>query len=158
MNFFTPKKTITLKNTEKLASVMSETKFRSKSLILHPIYSLKKKNEINDVTNKVIPIEITQVTDDLKVVTGDLKGSGMVENVSHAFNHPAGMFRTEDSVAVGHSSFDSGDGEKDGNVTKNLPKAPVKKGKSNDVSSGKGLKRQRNAKEGNAPKNEFRII
>lgn len=165
---FTNNKTITLSHTQPLSIVVGTNKFRHRSLIFHPIHTLKNKHQIEGVTNKAVPIEITQVTEDDGVVTKDLKGSGMAMEtpILHAFRHP--KFRTEDSIAVGHWSLDGLERDGDGgekspimavekSPTDSAQKSPIppKKAKTDDVVfSGKGGKKKRTK----IPLNEFKII
>ena len=154
MNFPPPKNTIILRHSEHLDAVMSKNRFRAESHIFYPIHSLMKNNEIDDVTNKAVPIEIAPITESVvDKVRADLKGSGMSQTVLRAFQHPAGSFLNKDSIAVGHSSIAS-DAKR--NVPSSSEKKPVKKLKTNDdVFSGKGRTKKGRAKK---PLNQFRVV
>jgi hypothetical protein len=156
MNFFPPNKSISLPHSRPLTSVSNEIKFRPKSLIFYPVHSLKAKNEIDDITNKAVPIAITQVTTDdpKQVVTNDLKGSGIEPSVLHAFKHPAGKFYAEDSAEVGHTSLYREREQED----KNVPSSS-KKIKIDEALSGKGSKKTPKGKKTKKEvKHELRII
>ena len=132
---------------------MNQIKFRSKSYIFHPIQTVESKHEIDEITNKAVPIAITQVTQDFEAVTDDLKGSGMEQSVLHAFKHPAGKFHAEDSAAVGQTSL-----YREKEDDKNLPSSSTtpKKLKSDEIFSGQGCKKAVKGKK--KFKHQLRII
>lgn len=161
MNFFREKKTISLRHAEPLSRVISENKFRSRSLVFHPIQVLKQNNEITDVTSKAVPIVVTEVSE-------NLQGSGhMDQTVLHAFKNPVGTFLADDSIKVGHFGLDpppppQEEGSSSSGVKDMIPQtltsknSSAKKFKPNDVLMGKGSKKTGKGKK--TTKHEFRVI